>query len=241
MPSDQRALTRAARARAASSSGEETYTAARAALLAERTATATIDPVLLVPYPDEDGVGVDELGWRVLPADATPQQRAHAEAYWRPVTPDRPCRCSGPCHHGEPCQNGDDGIQSCEGYYQHVDRVPAGSLLGLLLTELTSWTDEYDCVVCGDEFDRSVTLENVPWGEIQTGAGGEARTVVIYPDVRHPSVAEDDDADGGFGYQPEYCPDCGFDTCACDREYGCPECGAGSAGDPYGECVCEPQ
>lgn len=57
-----------------------------------------VDPVLLAPYPDEDGVVVEELGWRVLPADATPdcgeqlkaprsltralRSRAHCEYSW---------------------------------------------------------------------------------------------------------------------------------------------------------------
>ncbi len=75
MPHDQRALARAARERATARG--ETYTAARAALIAEHgtpAATATIDSVLLVPYPDESDVEVDELGWRVLPPDASPQQ-----------------------------------------------------------------------------------------------------------------------------------------------------------------------
>jgi len=89
--------------------GEPYSVAARALRGQTPTATLTIDPQLLTPYPDEQDVKTEELGWRVLPADATPAQRARAEAVWRPVAADRPCRCSGPCHHGRPCNNGPDG------------------------------------------------------------------------------------------------------------------------------------
>lgn len=66
------------------STGEPYSVAARARYDQVPAATATIDRQLLTPYPDEDGVRVEELGWRVLPADATPAQRARAEATWRP-------------------------------------------------------------------------------------------------------------------------------------------------------------
>lgn len=234
--SAKRAHTRAVRTRMAKF-GENFTVAARALATDAQPGTTllAIDPQLLAPYPDETGVDRDELGWRVLPADASPQQRAQAEATWRPVTVHRPCRCSGPCHHGERCTNGDDGIMSCTGYLQHYDRYP-GSLL-----ELTAWTDDYVCPTCGDEFNTTITLPELPWGERQTGADGQAAALVIYPGVRHPNLAEVVDEEYEPSYHPDYCPDCGFDTCVCDRQPGCEECGAGSAGDPYGECVCPPQ
>ena len=126
-----------------------------------------IDPVLLAPYPDEDGVTVEELGWRVLPADATPEQRARAEAVWRPTRPDRPCRCSGPCLHGRVCgcDEGDDG--PCAGRLIHVDRVP-GSMWGL-----TAWDDFYECADCGAQLGKEVVLPEIPWGELREPEPGQ--------------------------------------------------------------------
>src|SRR6266511_1200026 len=78
----------------------------------------------------------EELGVRALPPDATPAQRAHAEAVWRPATADQPCRCCGTdCEHGQPCREYDD----CDGRYIHTGRYP-GSML-----ELSAWWDEYTC------------------------------------------------------------------------------------------------
>jgi len=211
----------------------EPYTVAARALAGTRQpgATATLDRALLAPYPDEEGVTVDELGWRALPTDATPGQRARAEAIWRPVSADRPCRCSGSCHHGEACdEEYADG--RCSGRTVHVDRYP-GSLWGL-----TDWYDEYVCRSCGDGWEGSVSLPDVPWGERKPEGG----TTLIYPGVRHPSFREVNDeydyvdADAG-------CPECsgGIDgRCICDTDDGCPECGAGGPNtSPYAECLCE--
>lgn len=133
------------------------------------------DPALLVPYPDETNVTVDELGWRALPVDATPAQRARAEAVWRPVTADRPCRCSGPCYHGDRCNEAD-----CPGQLIHVDRQAASML------SLTGWQDNYTCDVCGQApaYDIGVDLPDIPWGE-RTGD----HSFRAYPDVRHPNFA----------------------------------------------------
>lgn len=133
----------------------------------------SIDPALLEPYPDENGVTVDELGWRALPAGATPAQRARAEAVWRLVTADRPCRCSGPCWHGDAC-NEDD----CPGRLIHVDRQAASML------SLVGWMDNYQCDTCGGTpaSDVGVDLPQVPWGERISENGFRA-----FPDVRHPN------------------------------------------------------
>ncbi len=108
---------------------------------------------------------------------------------------------------------------------------------------LVVWYDTYQCDACGGTFECGVDLPEVPWGAGSTpGESAEDRNVLrVFPGVRHPNFPEDtDDGDGPF-YRQEICPDCGFDTCNCDRVSGCQECGAGSAGDPYGECVCEPE
>ena len=233
MPHDQRALARAARARAAATG--ENYTAARAALIADRdqptsTSTVTIDPALLVPYPDEGNVTPAELGWRVLPADATPEQRAQAEAHWRPVTAPRPCRCSGSCLHGTACGTEDDGEDRCPGLLTHVDRYPGG------LFSVDIWEDVYGCATCGEGMITSVELPAVPWGEASPGSG-----TVVYEKVRHPNFPDNEDgADGG--YDPG-CFECGAKAgyrCTCDDddddddEYACDECGGGRG---YG-CNC---
>jgi hypothetical protein len=88
-------------------------------------------------YPDEQDMSREELGCRALPSDATPAQRARAEATWRSVSADRPCRCSGPCYHGKDC-----GDEDCCGSLLHIDRYP-GSML-----ETTGWCDEYQCDCC---------------------------------------------------------------------------------------------
>ena len=233
--SSDRARRRAVRTRMAMTG--QPYTTAARALGATGSATATIDPLLLAPYPDETGVSSEELGWRVLPADATPEQQARAEAVWRPVRADRPCRCSGPCSHGVDCENGDGEGGECPGQMIHVDRYP-GSMFSLIV-----WSDTYQCGVCGESYEAGVDLPEIPWGAGSTpGESAEGRSVLrVYPGVRHPNFPDEPEDEDGPSYHPDYCPDCGFDTCACDRDSGCPECGAGRAGDPYGECVCEPQ
>jgi hypothetical protein len=225
MPHDQRALTRAARERATATG--ENYTAARAALIAEHgapTTTATIDPALLTPYPDETNVDVDELGWRVLPADATAAQRAHAEAYWRPVNPARPCRCSGSCLHGTQCGHDDDGVDRCPGLLVHVDRYPGG------LFEVDIWEDVYECASCGTAMTMGVELPAVPWGEANPAGG-----TVIYDRVRHPNFPAEDEGDG---YDPG-CFECGARAgyrCTCgDEPWRCEECGGDDGA--YG-CTC---
>lgn len=229
MPKDQKARTRRARARMRENA-ELTYQQALAQVDAEHSAQERgIDPVFLYPYPDEaeKGVVTEELGWRALPADATPQQRARAEAVWRPVSPDRPCRCSGQCDHGQTCgEEYADG--SCGGRIIHVDRYP-GSVFSP-----TAWEDVYKCDDCGDEFTGSVTLADVPWAEqrSETTAAGETKTVTaVFDGIRHPT----------FDAWAQPCPGCGeVDFCRCPEEPdGCPECGAGGSGDPYGECDCD--
>lgn len=227
-------IKREARERAAATG--EPYTRARRAVARQAAAAvAVIDPALLVPYPDEENVTAEELGWRVLPADAGPGQRAHAEAVWRPVRADRPCRCSGPCRHGEACaeEYADDGGQAapCGGRVIHADRYP-GSMFSL-----TGWEDVYQCDTCGDVWESSVTLSSVPWGEQQTAdtPSGPQTVTTVYSGVRHPNFRDpggDEDDDYSM------CPDCLEDPCTCHEDRGCPECGAGGSGDPYGECVC---
>jgi hypothetical protein len=222
MPRDDRALTRAARQRAAATPGEN-YTTARAALLVEHaTGTATIDPALLKPYPDEDGVTLEELGWRVLPADASPEQRARAEAVWRPVSPDRPCRCSGPCDHGDVCE------EECGDRIIHVDRYPGGML------SVDTWEDVYQCRTCGYSYTSSVQLPAVPFAEFTPNPDGGGVTRV-FPGVRHPNFPDDDTDDG---YDPG-CMECGARggyRCTCDDEpWRCEECGGDDSA--YG-CTC---
>ncbi len=209
----------------------ENYTAAARAIetaAAQDTAGAAphIDPQLLAPYPDETirpanaddrwrAVTVDELGWRVLPANATLAQRARAESIWRPVTASRPCRCSGSCWHGERCINGDDGIASCPGRLVHLDRL-AASLLSVF-----GWYDFYQCDTCGDEHEASVDLPEVPWGEtIENGARQ-------FEGVRRVTF---------YDAEPGYCDECGADSsyqCSCKDVY-CDECGA----DSHYRCSC---
>lgn len=203
----------------------ESYTAAGRALAAAGSATATIDPVLLAPYPDEKDVQLDELGWRVLPADATPAQRAHAEAYWRPVNPDRPCRCAGSCRHAAQCDFYDHPDQRCRGLLMHVDRYPGG------LFAVDIWEDVYECLDCEAVITTSVELPEVPWGEENPDGG-----TIVYDKVRHPNFPAEDEDDG---YDPG-CFECGARAgyrCTCDddqEELGCEECGGGG---PYG-CNC---
>ncbi|SCL12949.1 hypothetical protein GA0070616_0074 [Micromonospora nigra] len=207
----------------------ENYTTASRAIAREQAKpgmAATrpgIDPRLLVPYPDElvrpadagDGwqpVTTDELGWRVLAVDASAGQRARAESVWRPVTADRPCRCSGQCLHGQLCNNGEDGIGSCTGRLVHHDRLAAS-----LLT-VDGWYDFYACDSCGEEFEASVDLPDVPWGE-HFGSGFRQ-----FDGVRRITFHASD---------PGWCPDCGGDPCRCDEVY-CDECGA----DSNYQCSC---
>src|SRR6266511_3091768 len=124
-------------------------------------------------------IPTEELGVRALPPDATPAQRAHAEAVWRPATADQPCRCCGTdCEHGQPCREYDD----CDGRYIHTDRYPASML------EISAWWDEHACDGCGDGYDRSVSLPEIPWGEHVTVDGRP--TTTVYRGVRHPSFPE---------------------------------------------------
>ena len=133
------------------------------------------DDIIELPVTDE------ELGWRALPPDATPAQRARAEAVWRQTASDEPCRCSGPCHHGEPCEEEPTDAGRCPGRLVHVDRQP-GSLLSL-----TMWCDNYACDVCGlaPASDIGVDLPQIPWGE-WTGE----HAFRAYPDVRHPNFPD---------------------------------------------------
>ncbi|MFZ4138811.1 hypothetical protein [Streptomyces koyangensis] len=131
----------------------------------------------------ELGITAEELGVRALPADAGPARRAYAEAVWRPVDdPARPCRCSGSgCEHGDRCTAGDgEGDEPCEGRLVHVDRHP-GSLWGI-----TTWWDVYQCAACGETFEGSVELPELPWGE-RRPHDGAGFTTVVYDGVRHPN------------------------------------------------------
>ncbi|MFF5809055.1 hypothetical protein [Streptomyces sp. NPDC012746] len=164
---------------------------------------------ILEPTPAEAATGItaEELGVRALPADATPAQRAHAEAVWRPeIDPTRPCRCSGvDCHHGAPCAEEYTDEPQCTGRMVHVDRHP-GSMF-----DLTAWYDVYRCnEECEGAFEVTVTLPDLPWGEVRnrdeveggryTGVLGEERVTVIYSGIRHPNfpdhVPGEDDEDG---------------------------------------------
>ncbi|MFD0270914.1 hypothetical protein ACFVGY_30765 [Streptomyces sp. NPDC127106] len=141
------------------------------------------------------GITAEELGVRALPSDATPAQRAHAEAVWRPETdPAKPCRCSGRnCHHGAPCAE-EDYEPPCTGRMVHVDRHP-GSMF-----ELTAWYDVHECDGCGERFETTVMLPGLPWGEVRnreevdgeryTGVMGEDRVTVIYSGIRHPNFPD---------------------------------------------------
>ncbi|MFI7142897.1 hypothetical protein ACIBQ5_35900 [Streptomyces massasporeus] len=146
----------------------------------------------------ELGITAEELGVRALPADATPGQRAHAEAVWRPESdPAKPCRCSGECRHGEACPFDDEG---CDGRLIHADRYP-GSLWGI-----TTWWDTYQCAECGEGFEGAVTLPEIPWGE-QRPNDGAGFTTLIYDGVRHPNFgmfeADEDELDPDAYPTPE--------------------------------------
>jgi hypothetical protein len=206
----------------------EPYTAARSALLtAERPA---IDPQLLAPYPYElirpatagdnwKPPTTEELGWRALPADATPQQRATAESYWRPVNPDLPCRCSGPCAHGTECEYAPD----CPGRLWHSDRRAYLSSS----PDLLMWHDLYICSGdCGDDLE-DVAITTVPWGR---RVAGELR---LFPGIRRADVlpAEWQCTECGAANQyycgcrdmndPDECEECGATgpyACGCNED-----------------------
>ncbi|MFD9824175.1 hypothetical protein [Streptomyces violascens] len=164
----------------------------------------------------ELGITAEELGVRALPADATPARRAHAEAVWRTETdPARPCRCSGVnCHHGEPCaEDYDTDDVQCTGRMVHVDRHP-GSMF-----DLRAWYDVYRCNECGETAEATVTLPDLPWGEVRsrdevegeryTGGAGEERVTVIYSGIRHPNFpdrAHDEDDEDGRDPDPDDYP-----------------------------------
>jgi hypothetical protein len=126
-------------------------------------------------------IPVAERGVRALPANATPAQRAHAEAVWAAVTADQPCPCSGRCRHGRYC----DETEGCTGRLIHLDRQP-GSLV-----DVTAWADEYACDACDATIGRTVTLPELPWGEQVKRIGGDPRDYDIspYEGTRHPSIA----------------------------------------------------
>lgn len=220
--SADRARARAIRARMRAT-GEPYSVSDRALRASTGAATALIDPALLAPYPDENDVTAQELGWRVLPVAATAAQRAFAEAVWWPVRAERPCRCSGKCDQGTTCGVDDDDDGPCSGRIIHVDRYP-GSMFSTIV-----WFDEYQCDTCNQPYERSIELPELAWGERH----GQALTV--YDGVRHPNFSP-------AGWVDDGCGECGAQAgyrCTChDVDDGCPECGAGGDGDPYGECVC---
>jgi hypothetical protein len=162
-------------------------------------------------------VPLAELGGAVLPPDATAQQRARAEAIWRPVEADQPCRCTGACSHGTPCDPDTEDPGRCTGRLIHADRYP-GSVL-----ELTVWTDEYVCDTCEQLRVGDAVVPEVPWGERTKDV------TVVFDGVRHPTFADVDDDSGCFecGARPGYActcpdPDAPYCTeCGADHEYRC--------------------
>ncbi|MFF6852791.1 hypothetical protein [Streptomyces antimycoticus] len=158
----------------------------------------------------EQGITAEELGIRALPADATPGQRAHAEAVWRPeADPARPCRCSGvECRHGKRCtegyatESGDGADLQCTGRLIHADRHP-GSLWGV-----TTWWDTYQCGECGEAFEGEAELPAIPWGENRPNSSGGS-TTVVYDGVRHPNfpgIDADEDGVDEFELDPVHHP-----------------------------------
>lgn len=158
------------------------------------------------------GVQLCELGGAALPPDATPAQRARAEAIWRPAEPVEPCRCTGSCDHGKPCRI----TTGCVGRMVHVERYACD------LINVTAWRDEYGCATCNRRVPADTNLADVPWGEPTDG--GEIR---LFDGVRHPAFLDEDDDEG-----VEYgCDECGARpgyTCTCggEPEPYCQECGA---------------
>jgi hypothetical protein len=102
-------------------------------------------------YPDGKDVTTDELGCRALPREATPAQRAAAEASWAPVAADRPCRCSGRCSHDKPCPTDE---APCGGRLIHTRRQPS-------LIDPEFWHDEHTCATCLATFDNGVRLPEI--------------------------------------------------------------------------------
>ncbi|MFK0296887.1 hypothetical protein ACIQU6_41340 [Streptomyces sp. NPDC090442] len=153
----------------------------------------------------ELGITAEELGVRALSETATPEQRAHAEAVWRPNEPTERCRCSGiKCHHGELCEiEFVDG--PCGGRLVHLDRHP-GSMFGT-----TDWYDTHRCDDCLNVYEGTVTVSEIPWGEARERSqlDGTERTLsdgsangsvlVIYHGIRHPNfpdgILDEDDED----------------------------------------------
>lgn len=208
-----------------------------------------------------DTVAADELGGAALPSDATPAQRARAEALWHPVPAGLKCRCSGPCHHGQACADEDDidEDQRCPGRIVHVDRQP-GSLF-----ELTVWADAYQCDTCGEVGTVDcVELPAIPWGEYVDQDDGQ-RALTAYDDVRHPNFKDTwpgYDPDAGTPAGDGACRSCGSYALAgylCDAcrakgwtddggwieepdpdelEERCEECGADISLGSYDECTC---
>ncbi|MER8039354.1 hypothetical protein [Streptomyces hydrogenans] len=149
----------------------------------------------------ELGITAEELGVRALPADAGPARRARAEAVWRPVEAEQPCRCSGVhCHHGAPCET-EYADGTCPGRVQHVDRHP-GSMF-----DLTAWYDVYLCTGCDEPYEMTVKLPEIPWGEVRSRAeldgaerhlssgSGSPTVTVIYDGTRHPNFPDHEPGD----------------------------------------------
>ncbi|MEV4415435.1 hypothetical protein [Catellatospora sp. NPDC049609] len=220
-------------ARALAAAEGISYTAAlRRVAVTVPAPAAAIEPHFLAPYPDElirpDDAApgwkpptVDELGWRALPADATPAQRARTESLWRPLTAQRPCRCAGRCLHGSPCEP-DGGPEACPGRMVHFDRLAAPG------QNTSMWADFHACDDCGDDVEGFVELPEVPWGRPVSGVA------VQYEGVR---IVDFDDGDDGYDGG---CGDCGAGPgyrCTCDDPW-CGECGA----DSHYSCSCyEPE
>lgn len=144
------------------------------------------------PFLPPERVPEEERGWQGLGPAATPEQKAHAEAWWRPVPAGAPCPCTAPCRHGEPCENWDGESAYCPGRIIHTDRHPGlGTWAFYYPGSLSEWWDAYECDTCCQEpegtADREVHLPDVPWAEETQAQSpeGPRHMILIYPGTRH--------------------------------------------------------
>lgn len=147
------------------------------------------------PFLPPGRIPVEERGIRALGPDPAPEQKAHAEAWWRPVPASEPCPCSGQCSHGEPCSQ-EGGFEYCPGHMIHTDRTPRNYDWSLpkYPPRLFSWDDNAECDTChSSEPGGGADLPEVPWGEWSQARSpeGPRRMVLIYPGSRHPFLPED--------------------------------------------------
>jgi len=200
-------------------------------------------PKHMTPAAAGAEVPLDELGVWALPEGASAEQRAQAEALWRPNPPELPCRCSGGsydgvfprevCDHGGPCPGPLDELDAvdeeseevdeerCPGRLVHVDRRP-GSVI-----DPRTWTDLYVCSECGEESRESIGIEGTVWGEVCDN--GKGYYTIVFPGTRHPGMR----ADGVFVLPPANgeCRRCGEFT---ERGLLCEDCRTAGWSDAYG-------